>query len=221
MTCVSGASLRPIGMQMTNPAPVYSSRSRALVNLVLIEAVGSSFTPFVPVPFVDDYLFARLLRRITHKVAEREGHAFEKVLAKAIVDGYLEEGDPGLGSKAITTVGRFVVRKLAVVLDVKKSHDVFGESIAYALALDHAEARQRARNVEAARSLGGALYRSTQAVGSAALEVITHAGREAWSASAGESSRLARVAEAIARQVDDTHGRLEHVVRSELARDRR
>ena len=54
----------------------------------------------------------------------------------------------------------------------------------------------------------------------AALEVITRAGRDAWSASEGESSRLARVAEAIARQVDETHGRLEHVVRAELARGR-
>src|SRR5690606_22550340 len=111
-----------------------STSAREVVGVVLVEAVGSSFTPFVPVPFVDDYLFERLLRRITRKVFERAGQEVTKPVTKAIVEGYVRAGDPGLGEKALTAAARFVVRKVAVVLDVKKSHDVFGEAIAYALA---------------------------------------------------------------------------------------
>jgi uncharacterized protein (DUF697 family) len=110
--------------------------ARDLVSVVLMEAVGSSMTPFVPLPFVDDYLLGRLLRRITRKVIEKSGQQVSKPLEKAIVEGYVRAGDTGLGEKALTAAARFVVRKVAVVLDVKKSHDVFGEAIAFALALD-------------------------------------------------------------------------------------
>jgi hypothetical protein len=191
-----------------------------LVSLVLVEAVGSSITPFVPLPFVDDYLLARLFRRITRKVAERGGHSIDEQLAKAIVDGYFRAGDPGLGSKAFTAAVRFAVRTVAVVLDVKRGHDVFGESIAYALALDVAvELRAlNAENAGTASTVGAAIHRATQSVGSAALEVITRAGREAWSASKGpETTGFSRVAEAIAQQVEDAHGRLDHLMRWELA----
>jgi hypothetical protein len=196
-----------------------NGKARELVNLVLVEALGSSFTPFVPVPFVDDYLFARLLRRITRKVVERGGHAIDKPFAKAIVDGYVQAGDSGLGEKALTAAARFVVRKVAVVLDVKKSHDVFGEAIVYALALDVAVALQ-AVHVTRAPAVGGAIYRATQSVGSAALEVITRAGRDAFVTSEGstESSRFLRVSEAIGKQVDAAHGHLDHLMRWELSR---
>jgi hypothetical protein len=57
-------------------------------------------------------------------------------------------------------------------------------------------------------------------VGSAALEVITRAGRDAFKATEGgpEGTRFARVAEAIGKQVDQTRGHLEHLMRYELAR---
>lgn len=73
--------------------------SREVIRLVLVEAVGSSITPFVPVPFVDDYLVARLFRRITPKVAERNGQAMKEAVAKAIVEGYTRAGDPGMGRR--------------------------------------------------------------------------------------------------------------------------
>jgi uncharacterized protein (DUF697 family) len=193
--------------------------SGEIVRLVLVEAVGSSMTPFVPVPFVDDYLVARLFRRITRKVAERGGQAVDKAVAKAIVEGYVRAGDTGLGEKALTTAARFVVRKVAVVLDVKKSHDVFGEAIAYALALDVA-VRAGPIRPPIAIPLGGALFRATQSVGSAALEVLTRAGREAFEevGDAPRSSRFGRVADAIGRQVDETQAHLERVMHWELAR---
>jgi hypothetical protein len=194
--------------------------ARDLVRVVLVEAVGSSFTPFVPVPFVDDYLFGRLLRRITRKVIERGGTGqteVSKPLTKAIVEGYVRAGTPPLSNRAVEAAARFVIRKVAVVLDVKKSHDVFGEAIAYALALDVA-VEWRIVDDPRALMIGGAMYRATQTVGSAALEVLTRAGRDAFKAAEGapESSRFDRVSEAIGKQVDETRHRLEYAMRQEL-----
>lgn len=198
------------------------SHAREIVSLALVEAVGSSFTPFVPVPFVDDYLFGRLLRRIAIKVVERRGASgglasLDKPIAKAIVAGYLRAGDSGLGEKAVTAAARFVVRKVAVVLDVKKSHDVFGEAIAFALAIDIAHGLS-AIHAHTALSLGGAIHRALGGVGSQAIEVLTRAGREAFKASEGaaESSRFARVAEALGKQVDALRARLDDLLRWEL-----
>ena len=210
---------------MTNAATkkITNGESRDLVGLVLIEAVGSSITPFVPVPFVDDYLFARLLRRIARKVVERAGLTGGAPVAKAIVEGYVRAGASGLGERALTAAARFVVRKVAVVLDVKRSHDVFGEAIAFALALDVA-LELDAVTASTASRVGGAIYRARESVGSAALEVITRAGRQAFAAAeAGETdgsdgSRVARVAEAIGQQVDAARGQLDHLMRYELAR---
>jgi uncharacterized protein (DUF697 family) len=202
--------------QKTNDA---RKGNRALVSLVLVEAVGSSMTPFVPLPFVDDYLLARLLRRIARKVLERAGQPSDELVTKAIVEGYVHAGDTGLGEKAVTAAARFVVRKVAVVLDVKKSHDVFGEVIAFALALDVA-AELGGVHPTTSLALGGAIFRSTQSVGSAALEVLTRAGREAFQATstAPESSRFGRVAEAMQRQVDETRIHLDRAMRDELTR---
>jgi hypothetical protein len=192
---------------------------RDLVTIVLVEAVGSSLTPFVPVPFVDDYLFGRLLRRIARKVAERAGLRIDKPTEKAIVEGYTSAGATPLGTQAAVAAARFVIRKVAVVLDVKKSHDVFGEAIAFALALDVAFALG-AVQPHAALQVGQAIHRATESVGSAALEVLTRAGREAFAASASgpESSRLSRVADAIGRQVDTTRAHLDQAMRLELTR---
>ena len=207
---------------MTDPAPLggqngQNNHARDLVDLVLVEAVGSSVTPFVPVPFVDDYLFARLLRRITRKVIERAKQPVDEPVVKAVVDAYLETGEAGLRTKALTAAARFVIRKVAVVLDVKKSHDVFGEAIAFALALDVA-VQLEALSWGTAASVGRAIHRATQSVGSAALEVITRAGRQAFTASEGaaESSRFARVAGAIGKQVDAASYQLDLLMRHEL-----
>jgi hypothetical protein len=211
--------------------------ARELASLVLVEAVGSSMTPFVPLPFVDDYLFGRLLRRITRKVVERTGRTVEKAIEKAVVEGYLNAGDVGLGEKAVTAAARFVVRKVAVVLDVKKSHDVFGESIAFALALDVAVELGPVDHMTAL-PVGGAIYRATQSVGSAALEVISRAAAEAFKATeaasrvppsadprlpptgvpSSSSGRFARLADAIGRHVDITRAHLDRSMRYELSR---
>lgn len=194
-----------------------NNHARDLVDLVLVEAVGSSVTPFVPVPFVDDYLFARLLRRITRKVMERAKQPVDEPIVRTVVDAYLEAGDTGMRVKALTAAARFVIRKVAVVLDVKKSHDVFGEAIAFALALDVAVQLQ-ALSWGTARPVGRAIRSSTQSVGSAALEVITRAGREAFRESEGaaQSSRFARVAGAIGTQVDVASRQLDLLMRHEL-----
>lgn len=205
--------------------------ARDLVSVVLVEAVGSSMTPFVPVPFVDDYLLERLLRRITRKVIERGGQHVTKHVAKEIVAGYIRAGESSLGVRAFAAAARFVVRKVAVVLDVKKSHDVFGEAIAFALALDVA-VEMRAVHHTTALAVGRAIHRATQSVGSAAVELITRAGRDAFdvgsaqssegaaktaSEGAPESGRFARVSEAVGKQVDEAHARLDRLMRYELA----
>ncbi|OJY27727.1 MAG: hypothetical protein BGO98_41440 [Myxococcales bacterium 68-20] len=204
---------------MKEPAAAINGHTRDLVTLVLLEAVGSSVTSFVPVPFVDDYLLAQLLRRITRKVSDRAGQRIEEPFANAIVDGYVRAADHGLGEKAFNAAARFLLRKVALVLDVKRSHDVFGQSIAYALALDIA---LKAEPFDAWRAplVGRAIHRATESVGSAAIELISRAGRDALNASsrAPEGARLARVAEAIGKEVDSAHGRLEHLMRYELAR---
>jgi hypothetical protein len=180
----------------------------------LVEAVGSSMTPFVPLPFVDDYLFARLLRRIARKVIGGD-EAPVRSIAKTLVDGYTKAGEAPLGEKALSAAARFVVRKVAVVLDVKRSHDVFGEAIIFALALDVAVAFGAVQEVSA-RSVGEALHRSVQTVGSAAIEVLSRAGRDAFT---GEGdNRFMRVAEAIGKQVDEAHAQLRDIVQFELSR---
>lgn len=201
---------------------VQSAQARELVNLVLVEALGSSATPFVPLPFVDDYLFARILRRTARKVLERNALAVDDRVTKALVEGYLREGDPSLGSKALTTAARFIVRKAAVVLDVKRSHDVFGETIAFALALDRAAALGAVAHANVAL-VGAVMYRAVQSIGSAALEVITRAGRDAWNSSpAGGNeamgARFGRVGDAVSRQVEEAHEHLARLMREELAR---
>ena len=63
-----------------------------------------------------------------------------RTLPESIVDAYVKEGASSLGKSIVVGAASFVVRKVAIVLDVKKSYDVFGESIAFALALDLAAA---------------------------------------------------------------------------------
>ena len=196
--------------------------ARDLVQVVLIEALGSSVTPFVPVPFVDDYLLARLLRRIARKVIARSGDNLDAEVAKTIVEGYVKSGTPPMSERAFAAAARFVVRKVAVVLDVKKGHDVFGEAIAFALALDIALEAEAVRDVSAL-SVGAAIQRATQSLGSATIEVLTRAGREAFAKHEGgpTAPALARVAEAIGKQVDEARTNLEHLMRYELMETRR
>jgi hypothetical protein len=149
---------------------------------VLIEAFGASATPFVPVPFVDDWMFARLLRRISTKVLARHG-IDSPVLARAVVDAYVKAGSPPLAKSILMGAVRFVVRKVAVVLDVKKSHDVFGESIAFAVALDIAVQHGWAH--EDADVLGGAMQRAVAMTPSGVLEALVRAVRAAFGEGGG------------------------------------
>ena len=86
-------------------------------------------------------------------------------------------------TSVLVGAARFVVRKVAVVLDVKKSHDVFGESIAFAIALDVASERKWIH--DDADALGGAMHRAVAASASGALEGLVRAGREAFAAGGG------------------------------------
>jgi hypothetical protein len=181
-----------------------------IVRDVLVEAFGASATPFVPVPFVDDYLHARLLRRIADKVLAR--HALVATsLPKAIVDGYVTEGASSLARSIVIGAARFVVRKVAVVLDVKKSYDVFGESIAFALALDVAAGRGWVHDRSAIR-VGGAIHRTLQSVGSGALEALVRAVREA----AGNARETAGLGGAIGGEIEKIRLELEPILRREL-----
>jgi hypothetical protein len=193
-----------------------SNRSREIAREVLLEAVGASATPFVPIPFVDDMLLSRVLRRVAKKVLARHGIAPDP-LAKQIVNAYVEAGSPSTAESVVTGAVRFVVRKVAVVMDVKKSHDVFGESIALALALDLA-AENGAVKPENAVYLGGALYRALQRIGSGPIEGLIRAGRDAWSKGPSEDKsegRMAQLAEAIGAEVDKTRDLIDSALRYE------
>ena len=182
-----------------------------LVRDVLAEAFGATATPFVPLPFVDDWILARLMRRIAGKVLARSA-LDSPGLAKAIVHGYVKEGASPLAKSILVGAARFVVRKVAVVLDVKRSHDVFGESIAFALAVDLAAREGWATEANATR-LGGAIHRALESSGSGALEAVARAGREAFA-----NGKRGELAEAISAQVASLQERVESALRLEMGR---
>jgi hypothetical protein len=157
--------------------PRTAATGTEVVRDVLVEAFGASATPFVPLPFVDGFLLARLLRRIATKTLGRHGLG-SPTLSKSIVSAYVKEGASSFGASMALGVARFVVRKVAIVLDVKKSYDVFGESIAFALALDIAAERGWVHDATAAR-VGAAIHRALQTVGSGTIEALVRAVREA------------------------------------------
>jgi hypothetical protein len=188
-----------------------------IVRDVLVEALGASATPFVPLPFVDDFLLARLLRRIASKVLARHGLG-GAALSKAIVSAYVKEGASSFGKSVVMGAARFVVRKVAIVLDVKRSYDVFGESIAFALALDIVAARGAVHDRSAAR-VGGAIHRVLQSVGSGTLEALVRAVREAVGrAGGGGGGGPGGVAlgEAIGGEIEKIRLHLEPILRQEL-----
>ena len=113
--------------------------------------------------------------------------------------------------KAATTLARFVVRKVAVVLDVKKTHDVFGEAIAFAMALDSAVVRAVVTPTNG-DAVGVAIHRAMQTVGSGLIDAMTRAGREAF----GGGKPHERVVEAIGKHVDDVYAHLERAMQHEL-----
>jgi len=170
------------------------TRPRALVRVVLAEAALSSLTPFVPLPFVDDWLFEKLLARIARKVAPH-------VSPLGVAQGYTRAGTEPIPTRALTAAVRFVVRKVGIVLDVKRSHDVFGEAIAFAYALDAAPQLE-----QDAVALGAAIQRAVSSLGPAALEVLTRAARTRDGAGFGE---------AVGRELDAMHERLGHLLRYE------
>jgi hypothetical protein len=145
--------------------------STDLVLDVLVEAFGSSATPFVPVPWVDDWMLARLMRRVVRKVLERHRQTKSPDFVKAVIDGYTEAASPSRGRWVVNTAARFVLRKVSVVLDAKKSHDLFGEIIAFSLALDRVTARKRLDTVAPER-LGEILHRSVKTSDTALLTAI-------------------------------------------------
>lgn len=192
-----------------------------IVREVLAEAFGASATPFVPVPFLDDFLHARLLRRIAAKVLARHGLGSPS-LSRSIVDGYMKEGASSLGKSIVVGAARFVVRKVAIVLDVKKSYDVFGESIAFALALDLA-AENGAVHERAAARVGGAIHRALQSVGSGAIEALVRAVREAVGrapgggvGAVGGDRETGGLGGAIAGEIEKIRLQLEPILRREL-----
>ena len=182
------------------------ARTREVARDVLIEAFGASATPFVPVPFVDAWMLARVLRRIARKVLARHGLS-SPLIARSVVDGYVLEGAAPLVKSLAVGAVRFVARKVAIVLDVKKSHDVFGESIAFALALDIGAENGWADEAGAA-ALGGAIERTLRVVGSGALEGLMRAARGAWERGV--------VGEAIGVEVDKIRDQLEPALRHEM-----
>jgi hypothetical protein len=183
--------------------------------MVIGLAIGSSLTPFVPLPFVDDWIYERLLRRVAVKVLERNaGLVPSRALQadeKAIAGAYLKAGDPSFGTKAATTLVRFAIRKVAMVLDVKKSHDVFGEAIAFALALDAAIATGKVTSGNG-EAVGIAIYNGLLTVGSGLVDAITRAGREAFAG--GRPSE--RISEAFGKHVDEAYGHLSQAMAHEL-----
>jgi hypothetical protein len=183
----------------------HETRARGIAESVIALAVGSSLTPWVPVPFVDDILHERLLRRIARKVLA--GIGGEKVVAAA----YLQAADPSFGAKAGTTLARFAIRKVAIVLDVKKSHDVFGEAIAFALALDSAvvAGKVTAHNGE---TIGRAIHAALRMVGAGLIDAMTRAGREALTGAKPHT----RAAEAIGQHVDEAYAHLDRAMRHML-----
>jgi hypothetical protein len=198
---------------MTAPPGPADPLADDLVVLVLAEALGASVTPFVPVPWVDDWMHARLLRRIARKVLARRGLSNPRPAAKAIVDAYVEAGGSPMATRALVAAARFVVRKVAVVLDVKKSHDVFGEALAFALALDIVAAAGWTHGAHARTpgAIGTALHHATHAVGSGVLDALTRAVRSAFTApepGAPTESRFSRVASSVGTQLDTARAHL-------------
>jgi hypothetical protein len=187
------------------------ARAREIAREVLLEAFGASATPFVPVPFVDDWMLARILRRIAGKVLGKHGLTSPS-LSRAVVSAYVAAGAAPLGTSLVVGAARFVVRKVAVVLDVKKSHDVFGESIAFALALDLGATDGGATEAGAA-ALGAAIYRTLQVVGSGTVEALVRAAREAVA-----RGKAKEMGEAIGREVDKARDQLGPILRHEITR---
>lgn len=190
-------------------AETASARALDIVRDVLVEALGASATPFVPLPFVDDWMFARLIRRIARKVLVRH-ELRPPELSKVIVDAYVDAGSSSLARSVFVGAARFVVRKLAIVLDVKKSYDVFGESIVFALAVDIAATHHGLDEASAAR-VGAAIYRTLRVVGSGAIDSLGRASRDAFS-----RGGPAQLSAAFGAEVERTRAQLEPVLRHEL-----
>jgi hypothetical protein len=188
------------------------ARTRVIARDVLVEALGASATPFVPVPFVDDLILARLLRRVAGKVLARHGLEQHDV-PRVVTEAYLAAGSPALVSSILVGAARFVVRKVAVVLDVKKSYEAFGAAIAFALGLDIASSRGWLHEASAER-VGAALHRAMLLVSSGALAALGRAGREAYARGGG----LGPLADAIGVELDATREQLEAALGREIER---
>ncbi len=153
---------------------------------VLGHAAGCSAAQFVPVPFLDDWAVSVLFTRIAEKVLARHSGPSEKGYAKQVAKGYLDEGGSSIGTWVLVTAAKFVLRKIAIVFDVKKSHDVFGEAIAFALALDVA-LEQKTLLRASPRALGATIFRAVRAVGRGPLGALASAAAAAWASTKGNS----------------------------------
>lgn len=172
-----------------------------LVKSVLLASVAAGATPFVPVPWLDDWAHSIALRSVARTVLER--HPERTGDAAALVEGYLAHGAPPLGARALVAAARFVVRKMAVVLDVKKSHDVLGETIAFALALDVALATE-----PPSRALGHRIAVAVSAVGAGPIEALTRAVRLAIAEGGGAAQRFSRIGPGLANEIAAVQARL-------------
>jgi hypothetical protein len=185
-----------------------------IVRLVIGEAVGSSLTPFVPLPWVDDMILERLMRRIAAKVLVERGVPSYPAIAKTLVGAYVDAGKDPLASRVLVGAARFVMRKVAVILDVKKSHDVFGEAIVFALAVDIA-AESRWVKESTAKEVGGAIYVALEATGSGAIDALARSARAAFKDKEGEGSRLSRAKDKLTLELETTKTTLEATLRGE------
>jgi hypothetical protein len=191
-----------------------SDDARSVARAVVVQALGSGVAPFVPVPFVDGWVLARLLQSIAKAVLIRRGATATEALSKArgIVLGYVTAGKTGVRTRAAVAAARFVMRKLALVLDVKRSHDAIGEAVAFALALDVAAELGFTESVPPSE-LGAVIHAAICGSSSSPVSALATAAKRALTGP-GLGSRRSRLAEAIGAEADASRARLDASLRA-------
>jgi len=118
---------------------------------LLLEALGASADAVRPVPFVDDWMQARLLRRVRGEGARSPRARVGHVAARDSCDAYVKEGASGSATFDRRGAARFIGEKSRSSSSEEELRGV-RESIAFAIALDVGAARGWAHDTGAARS---------------------------------------------------------------------